>query len=147
MFRIAVRNVLIRLGVALPILLISGPLVGWMLASSDVGRSPGPSLTAFYASFVFWYPIWALPALAIAAIHQLVLAALPRAWSVRTTRLVILGTSFAIGALIASYVASESTRARGVALAVALLPAAAVYGVLAKPLRPREPEQHSNDMA
>lgn len=135
MFRVAFRNILIMLGVALPILLVSGPLVGWMLANARDGGTPGSPLDGLPASFIFWYPIWALPALGIGAIHQLVLAALPRDWPTRTTRLVILGTALTLAGLLAGYVASASTHERGWALALALLPAALAYGLLAQPLR------------
>ena len=134
MFRIALRNILIMLGVALPILLVGGILVGWMLANARDGGTPGPSLDGFLASLLYLYPMWALPALGIAAIHQLVLAALPRDWPARRTRLVILGTSLTLAGLVAGYVASASTHERGWALALALLPAAIAYGLLAQPL-------------
>ncbi len=142
-FRIVLRNLFIMLGVALPILLVSAPLVGWVLSSPWRGGRgvASPSFEDFLASFVFWYPIWTLPALAIAALHQLVFAAFPRNWSARTTRLVILATSLGTGASIVGYVASKSTSARGLALALALLPSAVAYGVLAQPLRRGEPER------
>lgn len=147
MFRIALRNILIMLGVALPILLVTGPLVGWMLDWAFVGARGASVLTGLPASFLFWYPIWALPTLGIAAIHQLVLVALPHDWPARTTRLAILGTSLVIVGLIASYVASASSKERGLALAVALLPAAVAYGVLVKPLRPPASERYSGNEA
>jgi hypothetical protein len=136
MFRIAVRNVLILLGVALPVLLVSAMLFGW-LADGGTGR---PSLDELVASLVFVYAMWVLPALGVGAIHQLLLATLPRDWNARTTRLVIIGTSLALAGLIAAYVGSASTLERGWRLALALLPSAFAYGALVQPLRARHQE-------
>jgi len=136
MLRTALHNVLIMLGVALPVLLMSAMLFGW-LAEGARGRS---SLDELGGSFEFLYMIWAVPALAVATIHQLVLAILPYDWHARTTRLVILGTSLGIATCIAWYVGVASTRDRGRAVALALLPSAIAYGVLVQPLRTRRQE-------
>ena len=81
MLRIALRNILIMIGVALPIFVATGMVIGW---SGDNGNSR-PSLEALAGSFIYVYALWVLPALAIAVIHQVVLAPLPPSWSTRTT--------------------------------------------------------------
>ena len=138
MLRIASRNILIMVGVALPVMLVSTDVVGW-LSDLKAGRNrgtAGPSLTDLLLGFELLYVMWLLPALAIATIHQLLLAALPHDWPTRTMRRVILATSLGIGGAVAGYVAFETTLMRGFELALALLPAALAYGALAQPLRP-----------
>jgi hypothetical protein len=147
MIRIVVRNLIIMLGVALPILLVSGLLVGWVFAPARAGAGGrfGPSPTAFVAYIMFLYPIWVLPALGVAAIHQVVLAAVPRNWPARTTRLIIVGTALAIVALTLGYVASTTAETHLLPIALTLLPAVVVYGLLAQPLRARGAEETSTN--
>jgi hypothetical protein len=127
------------LGVALPLWLTSAMLAGFM-SRGRLTRGV-PSLEHLVASFIFLYAMWAIPALAIAAIHQLVLAVLPRDWSARATRLVILATSLGIGAVIVGY-AIKLVHQQPSELALTLILPAVAYGMLDQPLRQSPVVEH-----
>jgi len=140
MSRIILRNLAVALGIALPVLLVSGALVSWLFPPTwaGAGSGPRPSLPGFLGGFVFWYVILALPALGIAALHQALLAALPHDWSPRVTRAVILGSALAIGAGIGGYVVATASEAHVAGIAGVLLPTAITYGLLVQPVRPMQ---------
>ncbi len=133
MFRTALRNVGLMLCLALPLFVVASLLMGWL---GTTGKGPdGVSFTDVFAGLLFMYSIWALPATALAATHQFVLAAIRPDWSARKTRLVIVATTLGMAALLCADVWRETTPERAFALAAALLPPAIAYGLLARPLR------------
>jgi hypothetical protein len=132
MLRIALRNILIMLGVALPAFVVSSMVIGWL---TDRSGGSGPSLEALVGSSVYVYAMWSPFALAIAVIHQAILAMVPRDWPARATRLVVLASTMILTALMVDYVAAGATLERVLALTLSLLPGVVAYGLLAQPLR------------
>jgi len=138
MLKALVRNLVIMLGVAVPVLLISAPFVGWLLPSAWGGggaKEQLPSFNRFLDSIVVWYPVWAVPALIVALLHQPILAIIPADWGPRTTRLAILGSSLGMEGLLVAYVTTGTSEPHVLAVGLALLPSALVYGFFAQPIR------------
>lgn len=143
MLRIAVRNVGIAVGIALPVLLTCGALVGWLgpaswnLAAGQIH----PSLTGFIGGFLYWYIILVLPTVAIATAHQALLACLPTWWSPAVLRVIILGTSLGIALLLVLRIVTTATDVRVPGLITVVLVPTIVYGVMARPLKPTQGTQ------
>jgi hypothetical protein len=136
--RLVSRNLLIAIGVALPIALLSGLLAAslfppqWAGASERLWTSSGDAVSGI----LFWYIILLVPTLLAASLHQLVLAALPHHWTLGATRLVILATTLGIGVLVGWRAIAGATSVNLPGLIGALLPALLAYGLLVRPLRP-----------
>ena len=139
MFRVVLRNVAVMLGVALPILLITALFVGWLSQSTPAAGPAGVkgaihTLDGLIGGFEFMYMLWVLPAVSVAAVHQVLLAIPSRAWAAWKTRVFIVATSLAMAGLIFGYVVSNGTDHSGT-LALTMLPPAVAYGLLARRLR------------
>jgi hypothetical protein len=137
MFRTAIRNVGLAVGLALPVLLLTAGFIAWLGPSSlsFVHGEIGFSMSGALSGALFWYIILVFPTLGFAVTHQLFLAIPAPRWSKRRTRAFSLGTSIGVALIIAGRIIVTSTDVRAAGLILTVVVPAAFYGVFARPLR------------
>ena len=135
--RLALRNLGIAIGVALPVALMSG-IASWAIWPppwAGHGGSAWQSARDAGGAFLFWYVLLVLPTLVGAFVHQLVLAVLPHHWPRGLTRAVIVASTLLGGVALAWLSMRHATDVHAWRLVGTLFPALLTYGLLARPLR------------
>ena len=134
--RVLAINLCLALCVALPMLITLGAISTWILGADwKRGAETAFSLSAFVGGFIYWYIVLCVPVAVIAFLHQLPLAMLPHDLSPLRERAIIVGSAVAIGLATVAYLIYGATEVHLGAIVLVVLPAAAAYGMLARPYR------------